>query len=370
MSNELKHIAMAALIAVVSSCTRGDADDGITESSQPQAILFATAEADGSRAVTAGSIGTARLKTVGEGNGFGVFAYYGDGQDFTSSLTPQFMYNQNVYWSGTEWTYSPLKYWPNETLAAGAAEDDKLSFFAYAPYVELPPAGSWGITSVSANSVAGAPRITYVAGTTPATSVDLLWGVDGSGLPHLNLTKPAVSESVDFVFRHALARLDFTVMAADDIPAGATLTVNSVTITPAAFHAQGVLCLNNSIADTPQWESLSGTLAPLSGTLNTAITSSPGVSADVAKPLFGDGDDCFMVIPATGDITIAVNYTITYAGGSSRTVTPEQTEEALTLEAGSRYTLQLMLGVEEASLKATIVPWVETAPVDAEFVRN
>ena len=39
------------------------------------------------------------------------------------------MHNQMVKFDGTNnvWTYSPVKYWPNR-------QNDKISFFAYAPY--------------------------------------------------------------------------------------------------------------------------------------------------------------------------------------------------------------------------------------------
>ena len=65
-------------------------------------------------------------------DGFGVFAYYTGTNNFSTSDTPNFMYNQRVD-KGTNgqnanWIYNPIKYWPNN-------ENDKLSFFAYAPHV-------------------------------------------------------------------------------------------------------------------------------------------------------------------------------------------------------------------------------------------
>ena len=64
--------------------------------------------------------------------GFGIMAYF-TGQDnfetVKTTVTPSFMHNQMVKFDGTNnvWTYSPVKYWPNR-------QNDKISFFAYAPY--------------------------------------------------------------------------------------------------------------------------------------------------------------------------------------------------------------------------------------------
>ena len=85
----------------------------------------------GTRAGTAGAITTASLQTGAHKNdGFGVFAYYtgtkGYGDYITYSGTEatvaaNFMFNQQVLWNNllddsyiTKWTYSPIKYWPNE----------------------------------------------------------------------------------------------------------------------------------------------------------------------------------------------------------------------------------------------------------------
>ena len=82
------------------------------------------------------------LKTAASG-GFGVLAYFTDNQPYTISAVPNFMYNQQVTCvdpaaDPAVWTYSPLKYWPNEFGADAASEGmDRLSFFAYAPYTAV-----------------------------------------------------------------------------------------------------------------------------------------------------------------------------------------------------------------------------------------
>lgn len=59
-----------------------------------------------------------------------------------------------------------MKYWPNTTT-------DKLSFFAYAPYVDESAAGGSN-PSFQGNTVAGFPKLTYTVPTTEADQIDLL----------------------------------------------------------------------------------------------------------------------------------------------------------------------------------------------------
>lgn len=173
-------------------------------------------------------------------NKFGVFAYYTGAADYgnnynSGSQAPNFMYNQPVESAdGTTWTYSPIKYWPNDNTTAdknGAigTTTSKVSFFAYSPFVEFAsvgnPASDDGIVGMSSNTSTYDPTITYKLPTLPTASnvVDLLWGVrnqatyeevDGADNTttitgseyNINLTKQEVDEKISFLFKHALAK--------------------------------------------------------------------------------------------------------------------------------------------------------------------
>ena len=100
----------------------------------------------------------------------------------------------------TGWGYAPLKFWPNEVQNGDVDDQDNdsgsdpastnyshggnLSFFAYAPYVSVTPStgvptsGSTteGITALSANDVTTDPTVTYVVPADGSEIVDLLWG--------------------------------------------------------------------------------------------------------------------------------------------------------------------------------------------------
>jgi hypothetical protein len=198
--------------------------------------------------------------------GFGVFAYYtgtktyknytnwkekvpSDGWEKTAKQTDKeanFMFNQQIWWDNTlsdayitKWSYSPMKYWPNEIdkdPATNTPDDDQdndasnnqaygsgeyggnLTFFAYAPYVQFPITGTSGITKINgktalgeANQVKTDPIITYVVDKEGSKVVDLLWGTYGNTSANVtnNLTNKGVtfsdqSENPDYPYSYAI----------------------------------------------------------------------------------------------------------------------------------------------------------------------
>ena len=143
--------------------------------------------------------------------GFGVFATYSGTADY-SEATNDFMYNQLVNFDGSAWTYSPIKYWPNPTNGQ-AADDQKVSFFAYAPYAD-PEAtaadNSYGITGFSIDGTTKHNMLSYTF-SKDKPNVDLMWGYKTkSGDPAVytindNLTR--TTDNVKFIFQHLLSKL-------------------------------------------------------------------------------------------------------------------------------------------------------------------
>lgn len=384
-----------------------------------------------SSAVTrAGKAGDMITNTLQQETGFGIFGYYTDGTTYSQSVTPNFMYNQKVEYKSGAWTYSPLKYWPNETgttnidgngaVANGA---DHLSFFAYAPYVS--ESTTWtneiGISGMSINSKHGDPTISYKVATDPSKSVDLLWGVipanqtwkdvtgvtttwegvtptqtntstnvyKSAGLPYTDLIKPTVGTKVNFLFRHALAKLDIKVAGAFDQKAVGgekgdvtKIAIEKIEITSSDYKGDGVLNLNNTEMNTPNWDLTSSD--DLSLTLDEEIkkdlrypetkdsyTSINGVSNSY-QPVFSD-DNVLMVIPATSSTTPKIQVKITYY-----TYTPDaklqdgysevknvitkdiEFKENAKLEAGFKYTFNLLLGMTSVNVTATVDDWNST----------
>lgn len=192
-----------------------------------------------------------------------------------SATKPDFMYNQEMTYSGGVWTYAPIKYWPNDFNGNGNAVDNQstdgaatgtknnyISFFAYAPYVPLEAvtvgttegnvdgfqptsaavnySSGTGITKVSGNNYAGNPTVTYVIDG-GGQNVDLLWGIynastgqnavtaatntggnvfipgsptnkAGNANTNINMQKQKTGGKIVFDFKHALAKIgDITV---------------------------------------------------------------------------------------------------------------------------------------------------------------
>ena len=295
--------AAAALLAACSS------KDDLSTGQQPAApsgdgsVAFdAYTGRAATRAGWAGSLTTTQLKEAAT-PGFGVFGYYTDNNDYDQRATPNFFYNQLVKYQTTAptgWVYTPVKYWPNEYgNSAVSDEADKVTYFAYAPWVDVVATSgkikgadadksleSYGITGMTKNTGTGDPLLKYIASFNSNKSVDLCWGVadngdglwpivnDGStmniknGTPWLNVLRPAgTDQKVKFTFKHATAQMRINIDAIiDEVRPGATpKTLDQKTriwvrqITFKGFALKGTLNLNNDDqVNKPNWLDYNG----------------------------------------------------------------------------------------------------------------
>ena len=301
-----KTFLFAAVAALMAACS---SNDDLTQPGQQQvpvlddgAVGFDTYVERGlTRAGATGDIAADATLQATATDGFGVFAYYTDNNEYDAQTLPNFMYNQQVEYGSGYWTYTPIKYWPNEYGASAIADDnDKISFFAYAPYVDFNPAtgklktiadgnDQWGIVQASRNTAAGDPWLKYLVSFDGDKQVDLLWGVNQisawetvgggtqaftNGLPWLNVERPLghqtqsttadPNQRVKFQFKHALAKLTATIDAVVDAESGITnlldnntrIYVRSITFT--GFTTKGMLNLNNTEAGKPLWLEYNG----------------------------------------------------------------------------------------------------------------
>lgn len=290
-----KYLFLAASAALFAACSSND-DANVAVNEQAPAQQEVGFGAYLNRSTTrAGATGTLTLDgtsstTSLQTNGFGVFGYYTDNKLYGETSIPDFMYNQKVTGDGSNWNYSPIKYWPNEFgLEAISEGQDRLTFFAYAPYVEVTPntgivtdGSTTGIVALTRNTATGDPYVKYYADMDPDNRVDLCWGVakealsssvDGTnnsisiGKPFIDVMKPKTGDKIYFDFKHALAALNVTIDADVDVEShnngeldGLTrIWVRSVTFN--GFTTKGMLNLNGeaTAADyVPNWYDLSG----------------------------------------------------------------------------------------------------------------
>lgn len=405
-----KFFVFAAIAAtVLASCAKTEVVHKST--TQGDAVGFGVYVPQ-TKAGAAGQTTTATIqRSEANGGGFGVFAYYTNDADYSASAKPNFMYNQGVFYNTSKWEYTPVKYWPNEYGdGAHSSAADKLSFFAYAPYVSS-ATGTYGITAFApANNAAGDPTITYAIDPTPSTAVDLCWAVKSdTGLPWLNQTKQSTSGTVAFLFKHALARFNVNVrgyfdavrtvegaVSTEDIDSNTKITIEKIEI-KGTFAPSGTLNLNNTEADKALWTPAAAaetTLTIPNGDIATSLkatvngeTSFPGITGVTktnvnvftgAAPTKADAT-YYTFIPTTTSTTL--NVKITYyvttqdaklEGGIScvKNVIDKNITFASGFACGLNYNLNIVLGMTTVKLEATVSDWADPTDVDIDLPVN
>ena len=410
-----KSLIFAAVAAVVlSACSKVDT----YKVSEQEAVSFGVyAGKAATKAVSGtdyGTVTTASLQAAAS-NGFGVFGYYTDAAPYASNTKANFMYNQQVTYSGSAWTYSPVKYWPNEHGSSAASDDvDKLTFLAYAPYVEnlsaadgtvkdgTAAAATEGITAMTKNTEAKDAILTFVVPASSEEQIDLLYGVMKDGYtdvegatigaansPLENLTKQKTDGKVEILFKHALAKIAIDikdvvdavspVTSVDPASDGTKVVVESLTL-KGTIGTDGKLNLyTGAWSDTASGASFDVTPLP-SDIYSSAPTTYPTVDG-VKETGLGTGNTIdLMVVPAAGaEITgVEITYYICtedsqLEGGVSivKNVISKNLGTAITIEQGKQYGLNVLLGLTSVKLDATVDDWDDSAAdTDVDLPKN
>lgn len=425
-----KYFILTALAVVaLGACTKIETNEPVVNVDEPIAFGAYT----GKTITKAGAYG--ELTNTLLQDGFGVFAYQTTGD--AAIATPNFMYNEKVY--GDPFAYDIIKYWPNQVQngdtdsqdpKAQAAQADKVSFFAYAPYVPVTvgtgvPTGTdatvEGIIQLTGNGVSGDPKVTYKVSNDLNKQVDLCWGVayansDNAtenwptvagtnvslkpGLPFLGLQKPAINTPIHFYFRHALAQINLSAIAAyNQLAAGGTaqddvkITIEKVELSVPGMTDKKVLNLNNTDKNTPKWEDAEGatTNNTLSLTVESAYikealryqgakvqTNTGVVGSTPAAPVLVD-NKYFTVIPTTAStkINVKVTYYVTtpdaaLATGYSqvKNVIAHDVTFENGLVAGTKNTIKMILGISEVKFEAEVSAWVDGDEREVNLPKN
>ena len=184
------------------------------------------------------------------GKSIGVYAYYHDDSTWAEddatapkNTVPNFMCNQKVTndGNGQAFTYSPIKYWPNE-------ETDKVSFIAYYPYShsgeEQTATGVSSFLHNLGNAVpygSGLPVFRFSVKDDVKRQVDFMISDLIPDLPQSRATDPnpgnefnnlTITDRVRFNFKHALSKVEFRIVVDEAVRKSlAYFTLNSITIT-------------------------------------------------------------------------------------------------------------------------------------------
>lgn len=217
----MKKVTSYLLICLLftASCTKTEKDEVTSGGNDDREMVFSARMADDEGweplLQTKADATMSDLQDNAGGNGWGVFAYYTGTDNYTnpSDVDGVIFNKRKVWWDSSAWQYytdtdHAKEYWPMDS-------DDKVTFFAYGPYKEY---NGDGVVTVDAEK---GPQVKYTASTDLSAQKDLLWGTNTSGLPHRNVNLATYLDpvnnpngTVDFHFRHAPAKIHFTINGA------------------------------------------------------------------------------------------------------------------------------------------------------------
>lgn len=381
----MKQNYFMGLIACAALTMTGCSNDEINAPQQSKgnnAIEFSTylgRNAQGSR-------GTETSTTSIQTSGFGVLAYYTEQANFANANKPKpnFMWNQKVTYdkTNTNWEYTPVKYWPTKV-------GDKVSFFAYAPYVEN---GNNNGIVLSGNSETGAPTATITLPDDPSQTIDFVAAVQ------MNKTHDK-GTNVSFTLLHEMtrvkvqAKLDKSVYINTDAKHKTFVVIKNVTFNDKGqFYKSGTYTFPTTNGERGTWTTTDNATA-YSLDLNKVmkketikVTDAKGetVSGDYQKgedgiklvnkdsvSLFKDDQYLFLIPVANltdGKATATIEYDIVtedsqLAVGYSCTNAIKTVKlPAGTLQQGKSYNYTFIINLDEIVLDATVEKWDETAP--------
>ncbi len=414
-----KCLILAATAALaLASCAKVDTFQNTLE--KDTALSFGVYAGRTTKAVSGTDFGTiTNTELQASTNGFGVFAYYTDADDYASSTKANFMYNQQVKYSGGAWTYNPVKYWPNEHGASAVSTDtDKLTFLAYAPYVANKDietdkgvsitdktgsaAADEGIIAMTANNVAGDATLTFKVPASAEEQIDLMYGVLGATYTDVegatigtlggkmeNLTKQKTDGKISILFKHALAKIAIDIKevvnalapttSVSPVSDGTKVVVKSIKLKGTAIGSQGDLNLYSGA-----WSNLTTatefTVAPLPAAISVdaAPTAYPGI-AGVDEDGLDETIDLMLIPGASSEITgVEIVYYVctkdTQLDGGVSVVENKISKDfasALAIEKGKQYGLNILLGLTSIDLTATVEAWdVITPATDVDLPKN
>ena len=280
----------AAAVMVFASCSKNDQPE-----QREAAIAFSSYTGRAISKADAGSfIGKGTTELIA-GTKFGVWAYATGADPFDGTNTSNvFMNNVEVTYAGggkddeTKYTYSPLRYWPNDEA------NNKLSFFAVYPF------GATGLTA-PAN---GWGDYTFTAQTNPANMVDFLFSEVAKDQTY-SATNSGKKGVVNMKFHHALSMVKFKVNTDADYAAdGTVITLKSIKV--AAVNTVGTF---KPAVTTPfgAW-SAQGTPAEFTVFNGTKALTTTAVFV----PTGTEANDAFLMVPQTlsDNVKVTVVYTV------------------------------------------------------------
>lgn len=373
----MKKMLFMGIVASAAIAMTGCSSDEtvLTPSAQGNAIEFGTYL--GRDAQMRGTVmDNTELKNMG------VYASYTGRDNYATTATPNFMFNQEVKKSDSGWTYSPVKYWPS-------TKGDKVSFFACAPFGDAN-----GVKTVSSAGDAGAPSV-EVTVQDAANMKDFVAGVlmDKSFNNGEN-----VDNTVKFTLMHEMSRvgisakLDKEFYSETEDGKKTFVVIRDVQIdkaTEGQFYSKAKYTFSTTTDTRGTWDFSNATKSSadlnLAGILDKkSITAANAESGDYKTGVDGikltdatvvslfKSDEYLFLIPVSandgdgltsGKATATITYDIVTedsklaAGYSVTSATKTVNLPQGTLKQGAAYTYTFVIKLNEVVLSATVGNW-------------
>ncbi|MCM0340535.1 fimbrillin family protein [Bacteroides fragilis] len=195
---EVKSLLMAMAALTIAGCSQNEVTEMNPDTNRTIGLdVYTGVQTRGAETTTSTLKGT--------GTGFGIFAYQTSSEGWSKekeNKTPEFMYNAHATWTGESssgsWGYTPLRFWP---------ADNKITFFAYAPYESKLEDGTDLKIILSGQSDKGAPTITFEVNTEWKDMVDLVTDCRDDIQDQTSETNKSKEGTVQFKFSHVLTKI-------------------------------------------------------------------------------------------------------------------------------------------------------------------
>lgn len=315
-------IALTTVALIMAGCTANEETEAVSVPLSFSASVYAQ-----TRAAT--ELTTDNLASAG------VFAFFTQGDFNASTAAPNFMYNQKLEKSGGAWTYSPERYWPNN-------ENDKISFFAYAPY-NIPE------VTISDKIKKGYPVLNYE---NMSCETDFLVAA-----PLMNQTKS--NGTLQFKMKHQLTKVSIYVKNGDVSPGEKKITKLRLD----GIRKKGTLTFNSTgcswgFSTDVEYKEQTGNLATISG--NT--------QKDEKVRLI-----TYYLLPEAADITLSIAYSMYGSVESGDPPVEEQTVTDIKLPADAVWAAgearSYMLIVKKTGVEIAEISDVEWSENDVQDIR-
>ena len=281
--------------------------------------------------------------------GFGIFAYKTSKEGWDSekaSTTPDFMYNEHATWTSGSWGYASLRFWPTN--------DDKITFFAYAPYESNPGEGTDQKIILSAQSDKEAPKITFEVKTSNnwKDMVDLVTDCRTAIKDLTSESNVGNKGTVQFKFSHVLTQIA-NVKVKPDVNLGAEtrIFVTGLKLSPGS----GIL-YNKAVYDfgTDAWNAISASYFSAEQDLSEFVNrtgidqwgykkSAVDVSSNTdATALFSEKEALYFIpvnnqngTAKEGDLSLKISYDVVTKVNDSSNLTSTVTDKEVKLPQGT-----------------------------------